>query len=105
MISHFLWGYPFYSFSFISRELKSPGNSVIKAKEEYEAAVLADELERKKQALASWEEVSMKEEERERQIKQTNSDWQKKLEDDFFGKVERDTRIRLCTDKSNSAAF
>ena len=46
----------------------------------------------------------MKEEERERQINQTNSEWQKNLEKDFFGKVERDTEIKLCTDKKNTTS-
>lgn len=69
--------------------------SFMKSKGEMDAEKSAIDLENEKQMLAAWEEHQIKEAHKRENRKKTQENYKKHLDEEFYGKVLHDTRIRF----------
>ena len=69
--------------------------SVMKAKGEMDAEKNAIDLENEKQMLAAWEEHKIKEAHKKECRQKTRENYKKHLDEELYGKVSHDTRIRF----------
>lgn len=70
-------------------------NSVLKAKSEYDSEKEAIDLENRKNALAAWEEHQLKEEYRMQNVKQSQENFQKHLDNELYGTATHNTEIEF----------